>query len=258
MSSRGAVLIPILLGVVLAGCARDGPDPGPRDEGILVLAASDLLHALPAIVVAYEASTGSPVRTVFGSSGNLTAQIERGAPGDVFLAANSAFVDRLEVGGWVVGESRTPYAVGRLAVVLAYPGSGDGLASLGRSGIRRVAIANPEHAPYGAAAREALLRAHLWETVRPRLVYADNVAQALLLVRTGAVDAAIVAAGLLHAPPSVEDLLVDADLQSPLVQVGVVLRESADPVAARRFLEFLGTPAARRILREHGFEEVEP
>lgn len=248
------LLAPLALLAACGGASGDAAEER-APEPLLVLAASDLQFALPEVAAAFEARTGVPVELVLGSTGNLATQIENGAPGDVFLAADEAFVARLERGGHAREGSRRVYAVGRLALVwrpgVAEPAE---LASLADPAYRTVAIANPEHAPYGAAARAALRSAGVWDAVQPRLVLGENVAQTMQFVRTGNADAGLVALGVAIRPGGVPFRAVDPSLHPPLRQAGAVLRESTRPGAAEAFLAELAGPAGREVLGRYGFE----
>jgi molybdate transport system substrate-binding protein len=231
--------VAVSLAGVSAGCQPGG---GRADAGdLLVFAASDLNPALPELEDAF-----------------LAAQIENGAPADVYLAANQHFVDRLVERGVVTAQSRTVYAVGRL-VLVTRPGVPlpESVAGLGDRGYRVVAIANPEHAPYGIAAREALVSAGIWEAVSPRLVLAENVAHAFRLVETGSADAGLVAVSLLPPEGPGRALLVDDVLHDPLRQTGGAVATSRNLAAANHFLTFLADSAAQEILRRYGFEPVQ-
>jgi molybdenum ABC transporter molybdate-binding protein len=161
---------------------------------LLVLAASDLQQALPRIVELYQRKTGVRVQVSFGSTGNLTTQIENGAPADLFLAASETFIDRLEKGGHIRTATRRVYAQGLLAVTWREGAPEvDSLPMLAGDAYRTIAIANPEHAPYGQLAEEALRNWDLLDEVRPKIVYAENVSQALQMVATGNADAGLVA-----------------------------------------------------------------
>jgi molybdate transport system substrate-binding protein len=225
------------------------------DPPLLVLAAADLQAALPEIARHFEATTDRRVDVVLGSTGNLTMQIEHGAPGDVFLAANQSFIDRLAARDLIVPGTRRTYAIGPLVLVSA---RGTALprevADLAQPVYGTVAVANPEHAPYGMAAREALQSAGVWERVQPRLVLGENIAQALQFVRTGNADAGIVALGLVVQTPGVEYQRVDAALHAPLRQTAAVLSGSSRPAQARDFLDFVMSDSGQAILRRHGFE----
>lgn len=245
-----AALVPLL---AACGGRADAPAAGP--EPLLVLAAADLQMALPELAAAFEARTGRRVDLVLGSTGNLTAQIENGAPGDVFLAANERFVDRLERGRHVVEGSRRVYAHGRLALAWrAGAPEPDGLGALAGDAYRTVAIANPEHAPYGQAAREALRSAGVWEAVERRLVLGENVAQTMQFVRTGNADAALVALGVAIGQRDAAFRPVDAALHAPLRQAGAVLAASRHPDEAAAFLALVAGPEGQAVLGRYGFE----
>lgn len=248
-----------LLVAILVACGAEGDDAGPRvgPEGdrILVLAASVLIVAMPELVRLFEEREGGEVDVVLGSSGNLAAQIEAGAPADLYLSANRAFVDRLEAGGHLVEGSRRSYAAGRLALVVP-PGRPvpDGLSALSGEGFAVVALANPEHAPYGQAAREALESIGIWGALEPRLVYAENVAQVAQFVRTGNADAGILALGVVRGERSWTTQVIPAELHRPLFQEGAVVRAGSSPEGARAFLDLILAEEGQRILARYGFE----
>lgn len=221
---------------------------------MLALAASDLQQALAEIARAYQSSSGQRVRVVFGSTGSLATQIENGAPADLFFAASEGFLDRLAAEDLLDPRSRRIYALGRLAL-LWDPATErpKGLEALADRRYRTISIANPEHAPYGMAAREALQSAGLWAEVEERLVFAENVAQAHQFVRTGNADAGIVALGLVAAFGAADHLPLPDSLHAPLRQGAAVLRRSRHTAAANRFLDFVMGAEGQRILRRHGF-----
>ena len=229
--------------------------PPDREPRLLVLAASDLVHALPEIVEEFRARTGMGVDLVLGSSGNLAAQIENGAPADLYFSANRHFVDRLEGRGRLVPGTRRDYAVGRLALISS-PGSAPptGLAELAGPEFQVIALANPEHAPYGMAAREALQTQGLWDRLSSRLVYAENIAQATQFVRTGNADAGIVALGVILGERNWDHRLIPDHLHTPLLQAAAVIQGSRNEAAARRFLEFVLAKEGQAILARYGFE----
>jgi molybdate transport system substrate-binding protein len=241
--------------LLAAGCGAASGEHARGEEALLVLAAADLQAAMPDLVAHFQAATGLRAEVVLGSTGNLTSQIEHGAPGDVFLAANESFVDRLAARELIVPETRRVYAIGPLVLVSApgipLPAS---VAELAGAAYGTIAIANPEHAPYGMTAREAMQAAGVWEAVAPRLVFAENIAQALQFVRTGNAEAGIVALGLVVQLPDLAYRPVDASLHTPLRQTGAVLRGSRRTAAATAFLDLVSGEQGRDILRSHGFE----
>ncbi|MCA1790270.1 MAG: molybdate ABC transporter substrate-binding protein, partial [Thioalkalivibrio sp.] len=240
---------------LLTACVGDGEDAS--SGALLVLAASDLTFAFGELVPLYEARTGDGVSVVLGSSGNLAAQLRHGAPGDLFFSANEDFLDGLVDAGRIETASRSLYAVGRVAVVVP-PGrpTPTGPETIGAPGLRVIAIANPDHAPYGIAAREVLEGLGLWAAVEPRLVLGENVAHTLQFVRTGNADLGIVALSLLRGGPGepMPHVLLDAALHRPLHQVAGVVATSRRADRARAFLAFVLSPEGQEILARYGFE----
>lgn len=237
-----------LLGLALAGAAPAAAEP------LTVFAAADLAFAFREIVPGVERALGVRVTLVLGSTGNLARQIEHGAPADVFFAANEAFLDGLLARGILVPESRALYARGRLALAAARRGEPmlTGLRALADPRVRHVAIANPLHAPYGKAAEEALRRVGIWDAVRPKLVYGENVRHALQFIETGAAEAGLVAVSVANVP-GVQWTLVDHRLHEPLNQVAAVVRRSPWPELGRAFIRFVTGTEGRAVMRRYGF-----
>jgi molybdate transport system substrate-binding protein len=247
-----------LIALLLSFCAW--AHAAERAAAPNVAAASDLQFALPRIAAAFEARTGQHVTLLFGSSGNLKRQIDAGAPIELFLSAEEAFVDDLRRTGRAEGAAPL-YGVGRLALFSATASPvgvdaslDDVRRALADGRLRKFAIANPEHAPYGRAARESLQHLGLWSALEPRLVLGENVSQAAQFVSTGAAQAGLVAYSLVRAPAVAQTgryVLVPAEWHEPLRQ-RMTLIAGAGPVA-RAFFAFLQEAAARAILREYGF-----
>jgi len=242
----------LALGLVLA--AGSGARAQPVAPAITVYAASDLDMAFREIKPIFEKATGTRVTLVMGSTGNLAKQIEHGAPADVFFAANASFVDDLQTAGAVIPQTRALYAQGR--IVLATPTKSTvvvrELADLLKPEVRRVAIANPAHAPYGRAAQEALESAGVWERLKPKLVYGENIRHTLQFVETGAVEAGIVALSVAGVP-DVRYVPIDPKLHKPLNQVAAVVKRSARPELGVAFIQFLNGPEGRPIMKRYGF-----
>lgn len=242
--------------VLVAGVACGGGTAPP----VRVAAASDLQFALTDIADQFARDTGDRVDVVFGSSGNLMRQIQDGAPFSVFFSADEAFVERLVRDGHADGDGAL-YAIGRI-VLFAPPGSPlvpadglDGLARLVQAGrVPRFAIANPEHAPYGRAAEQALKAHGLWSDIQPSLVLGENVSQAAQFATTGNAVGGIIAYSLALAP-AMQDrgayALIPAEMHAPLRQRMVLLKD-AGPVA-RRFYEYVQGDAARATFATFGF-----
>jgi molybdate transport system substrate-binding protein len=199
------------------------------------------------------------VRVTFGSSGNFFSQIQNGAPFDLFCSADIDYPRRLDAAGFGEPGSLREYATGRL-VLWARRDSGvdvrQGLRALAGANVRRVAIANPEHAPYGRAAVAALRHEQLYERVRGKLVLGENIAQAAQFVVSGNAQAGIIALSVALAP-GLKDQGSYADIPEafhpPLQQAAIIVRASRNKDAARRFIEFLGTPATVALLEASGF-----
>lgn len=228
--------------------------PAPPPPVLTVFAASDLAFAFNEIVPRFERTFGVKITLVLGSTGNFARQIEQGAPADVFFAADESFVDRLVAGGTLIGGTRALYAQGRLVLATARtagPRLTD-LRQLREHRIRRVAIANPVHAPYGRAAREALTASGLWEAVQPKLVFGENIRQTLQYVQTGAVEAGIVALSIADVP-EIEWVPLDPKLHQPLNQTVAVVRRSPRPELGLSFIQFVGGPEGRVIMKRYGF-----
>jgi molybdate transport system substrate-binding protein len=220
---------------------------------LIVAAAADLVFAFREIAPLFERQHQAKATLTFGSTGQLAQQIQHGAPVDVFLAANLAFVEDLRAKGMVLADSVEPYAQGR--IVLATHRSRQALASvkdLAREDVKRVAIANPTHAPYGMAAREALVSAGMWERIQPKLVHGENIRQALQFLETQNVDAAIISLSLANAP-DIRFSPIDPTLHRPIVQAAAVTARSRHPELARAFIRFVNGPQGRPIMKRFGF-----
>jgi len=220
---------------------------------LVVAAAADLVFAFREIVPAFERRFQAKVTLTLGSTGQLAQQIEHGAPFDVFFAANMLFIEGLRSRGHVRADSIEPYAQG-LIVLATHKNRPPlaGLQDLGENAVRRVAIANPLHAPYGMAAKEALERAGLWERLRPRLVYGENIGQVLQFLLTENVDAAVLALSVAQAP-EIRFVPIDRDLYRPIVQGVAVTARARDPELARGFVRFVNGPEGRAIMKRYGF-----
>lgn len=244
----------LLLALLLFACIPGATTHEVATEPLLVAAAASLEDAFNEIGAAYEADTGQPVEFVFGSSGNLATQIENGAPFDIFASADEGFVDRLASQDLVLHDTRAIYAQGRLVLAVNLE-SGLQVVSiqdLTDPSVSRVAIANPELAPYGLAARQALQRSGLWEAVAPKIVQGANVRQALQYVQTGDAQIGLVALSIADVP-EVSYSPVDAKLYEPLNQTLAVVASTEQETAARKFAAYVLGPAGQSILSAHGF-----
>ncbi len=260
LAFAGLAILGIGAGLVwdrLAPGARtaNSPTGGSAGDELTVAAAADLRLALDDAARVYGDRTRTRLVISYGSSGQLTQQIENGAPFDLFLSADRGFIDRLSRGGHTVPGTEKLYARGRLVLVLApkLNRAPAGLADLKGPDIRYVAIANPDHAPYGRAARQALERAGLWDEVRPRIVFGENILQTFQLVQTGQADAGLVALSLVISG-GLPYALVSAELHDPIDQGLAVLRQTRNEPRARDFVGFILSPEGQAILKKYGFE----
>lgn len=224
---------------------------------ITVAAAADLKYALEEILVEFRrANPGEEIETSYGSSGKFHTQIRQGAPFDLFLSADIDYPRQLAKEGLAAAPA-IPYAVGRIALwSIARDARRMTLADLADPGIRKIAIANPKHAPYGKRAEEALRAAGVWSQVESRLVMGENIAQVAQFVQSGNADAGIIALSLaLHQELAARGshALIPEGLHQPLEQGFIITRRAAANPLAQRFADFMGSPAARRILVRWGF-----
>jgi molybdate transport system substrate-binding protein len=228
-------------------------------DSLLVAAAADLSFALPEINRGFIAAhPGNEVKVSLGSSGNFHAQIQNGAPFQVYMSADEKYPRDLIAKGFAITDSYVVYGTGRIALWTLKPEFNikQGLTALTDASVTRVAIANPAHAPYGRAAEAALNKYGIWNQIQPKLVLGENIAQTAQFVQSGNVDAGIVAVSLLSSPKLkgvgrwVE---VPGNLYPPLVQAAVVTRAGASSKLARQYVAYLGSSEARVILQRFGF-----
>lgn len=240
--------------LLLFGFAMQSAHAG---EKITIAAAADLKFALDEIVVLFsKAHPADRVETIYGSSGKFQTQIRQGAPFDLYFSADIAYPRALKAEGFAASEVQ-PYAVGR--IVLWSPSRDAGrmtLADLAEPAIRKIAIANPKHAPYGKRAEEALRAAGVWEKVEAKLVYGENVAQTAQFVQTGNAQAGIVALSLALSPELARQggyALISDKLHQPLEQGFIVTRRAAGNLLAQAFARFMTGQDARAVMTHYGF-----
>lgn len=223
-------------------------------QEITVAAAADLMPAFEEIGREFESAHKTKVVFVFGSTGLLTKQIENGAPMDLFAAANVSYIDQLEQKGLIIPDTKAIYGRGRITLWTS-AGSNlrfEGIADLARPEVTRIAIANPDHAPYGLAARQALETVGIWERVKPKLVYGDNIRQTLQYAETGNVDVAIVALSLSMQSRG-RWTIIPEELHKPIDQALAVIKGTKNEASARAFATFINGQQGRAILQKYGF-----
>ncbi|MBI5854635.1 MAG: molybdate ABC transporter substrate-binding protein [Nitrospirae bacterium] len=224
-----------------------------------IAAASDLNFAFKELVGAFERQTGTHVKLSMGSSGNFFAQIQNGAPYDLYFSADIRYPQQLMEKGHAQPGSLYRYAVGRIVLWVStrMPADlGKGMEVLLDPAVRKVAIANPKHAPYGRAAVAAMEHFKIYERAKDKLVYGENIAQAAQFVQSGAADAGIIALSLALAPTMKEQgrfWEVPRDAYPALEQGAVIVKGASNQVAAHAFLSFLQSPAGQDVMQRYGF-----
>ena len=248
------VFLAVLLGSM--ACGKQSGDGSRKGQPLRVAAAADLAIAFGEIGAAFEKSSGKSVQFSFGSTGLLAKQIAEGAPYDVFAAANQSFVDDVAKGGACLADTKKLYARGRIVMWSAdaskLPAS---IEALRDPKYAKVAIANPEHAPYGLAAQQAMTKAGVWADVQPRVVYGENVQQTMMFAQSGNVEVAIVALSLAVTAPG-GYVAIDPALHEPLDQAMVVCTGGSaggKPNEARAFVAYVDSEPGRAIMRRYGF-----
>ena len=235
----------------------------PARKTLAVVAAASMRPPLDDAKAAFEkAHPDIQLQISYGASGSLTAQIQQGAPVDLFLSADLAFPEKLAQAGLVTADGVVPYARGLLVMWVRKDTGADpaalGMKALLNPAVKRIALANPKLAPYGLAAETALKKGGLHETVLPKVVLAENINQAAQYLVTGAAEAGFVALSLMDNPTLKEagwTWPVPKDLYAPIVQGAVVLKRSQQAAEAKQFLAYLTSGEGFRILQRFGFEK---
>jgi molybdate transport system substrate-binding protein len=225
-----------------------------------IAAAADLSVAFEEMAQAHERLHHEKVTLIFGASGTLAKQISQGAPYDAFYSANTAFADETIAAGSCDASTKARYAQSHLVIWIRgkQETPPKTLTDLEAPRFVKISIANPEHAPYGRAAKEALEKSGLWEKLLPRLIHADNVKHALQFAQTGNADAAIVPLSLVLSLPDGQYTLLDKGLYTPVEQTSVFCKNGSNPGSARRFGALVKSEEGRAIMQRHGFVLLDP
>jgi molybdate transport system substrate-binding protein len=253
-----------LIQAVLFGACLVVGHPAAQAQDLTVAAASDLQSVFPTLAERFERETGHAVKATFGSSGNFFAQIQNGAPFDLFFSADIEYPRQLETGGQAEAGTLHEYAQGQLVLWTRKSTGIDvsrGLRVLTDARVTHIAIANPEHAPYGRAAVAALQHEQLYDGVRAKLVLGENISQAAQFAQSGNAEVGIVALSLALAPALLESgvyVLVPSSFYPPIEQAVVVLSTSHNKDLARQFIAFLGRPEIARLMQDSGFLPPSP
>ena len=228
-------------------------------EEIAIAAASDLNFAIKEVIAEYEKATGNHVKLSLGSSGNFYAQIQNGAPFDLYFSADIGYPKKLEEGGLIVPGSLYRYAVGRIVLWTNHTSHRDvskGLEVLRDPAIRKIAIANPKHAPYGRAAVAAMQHFKVYDDAKDRLVFGENISQAAQFIESGACDVGIIALSLALAPTMKAAGTywdIPSEAHPPLEQGAAILKSSKQQKTAQQFIEFMQGTRGQEIMRRYGF-----
>lgn len=228
-------------------------------EELAVAAAADLNFALREIAMQYQHDTGNTLQLSFGSSGNFFVQIQNGGPFDLFFSADIGYPQKLQQTGLAEPGTLYRYAVGKIVLWVPNTSKLDlskGLDVLLDPSVKKIAIANPAHAPYGRAAEEGLRKAGIYDHVKDKLVLGENISQTAQFVQTGNADIGIVAESLALSPTMKSEgryVAVASDLYTPIQQAAIVLTNSQKNALAKQFLKYLENPTAQGILARYGF-----
>lgn len=254
IASNPICLLVVLFISALIGCGGASNNAASAPPELVVAAASDLQGAFTEIGKLFEAETNCRVLFTFGSTGQLSQQIEHGAPFDIFAAASVVHIEQLASKNRVIADSKQLYARGRivLAVNKNFAVPVTNLEDLLKPEIQHVVLANPAHAPYGLAAKQALEREGLWDKLQPKIVFGENVRQALMYVRTGNAEAGLVALSVANVP-EVTYTLIDDSLHEPLDQAIAIVAGTQQEELARQFIDFINGTEGRPIMKKYGF-----
>lgn len=250
------IKISLLIGALVLSACKSDSSSGSSKQAIKVAAAADLAFAFKEVGKEFEAKTGHPVTFTFGSTGQLAKQISEGAPYDVFAAANVSFVDEVVKADACDGATKAMYARGRIVVWSQKSGGVEppkALADLTDGRFVKIAIANPEHAPYGRAAKEAMETAGLWSALQPKIVFGENIQQTLQFAQTGNTEVAFAALSLAIVSEEGTYLLVDEALHKPIDQALVVCKRGNNTAVATQFAAFVSSEQGRAIMKRYGF-----
>ena len=230
-------------------------------EEITIAAASNLNFAFRDVATEYEKASGNQVRLTFGSSGNFYAQIQNGAPFDLFFSADVEYPQKLEEAGLTVPGSLYQYAIGRIVLWTGHESRIDvakGIEALREPTVKKVAIANPKHAPYGRAAVAAMEYFKVYDQVKDKLVLGENISQAAQFIESGACDIGIIALSLAVTPAMKSKGMyweIPAEAHLPLEQSVVILKSSKQQESAKQFLVFLNGVQGQEIMKRNGFTQ---
>lgn len=246
----------------MAACLLCVPWAGleAQERGVKVAAAADLKFAMVELVQTFEKQASIRVDVSYGSSGNFFSQLQNGAPFDLFFSADVDYPRKLAEGGIADPATLHEYGLGRIVIwsprSAAVDVSRGAWAALLDARVQKIAIANPQHAPYGRAALAALRKAGIYEQVKAKLVYGESISQAAQFVQSGNAQAGIIALSLTVSPPMKDgnSWVIPSDMHTPIKQAVILLKATKNREEAAAFLQFVESPAGRAILARFGFQ----
>jgi len=251
---------------VLTACTTPGPNTPQADKQsasetsstspkLRIAAAADLTLAFKEIATQFEQTTKIPVEITFGSTGTFAMQIENGAPYDIFAAADVAYIEGLNKKGLILADTQQLYGQGRVGIA-TLKGSNIKVKDLEElaknSMVKKIAIAEPSHAPYGKAAKQALEYRNLWVNVERKMVYGQNIQDTLSILKSGNVDAAIIAQSIVK-PDEVDFTLIDGSWHAPLNQTMAILKTTKQEENARKFVAYVNGEEGRLVMKKYEF-----
>ena len=256
---RASFLVAVAMVLTTAGTLFAALSRG-AEQDLTIAAASDLNFAFKELVAEFEKKTGTKVKLSLGSSGNFFSQIQNGAPFDAYFSADIRYPQKLEESGHVVSGTLYRYAIGRIVVWVPkasrVPVEQGGIEALLDPSVRKIAIANPKHAPYGRAAVSTMEHFKIYDRVKDKLVLGENISQTAQYIESGASDIGIIALALALAPSmksAGKYWEIPADAHPPIEQGAAILKNGKNPEAARSFFEFLKSDEGRDIMTRYGF-----
>ena len=229
-------------------------------QEITVAAAADLQFAMQDVAARFQQQTGKTVKATYGSSGNFFQQIQNGAPFDMFFSANLDYPKKLEAAGLIEPGTFYPYANGKIVIWVKNESKLDlksGMKVLLDPSVKKIAVANPQHAPYGQAAVAAMQKASIYDKVKDKFVLGENISQTASFVVSGAADVGVVALSLALSPNIKDEgryLEIPSDTYPPIEQACVILKSSRNKETATQFLSFFKSGTIAGVLRSYGFD----
>lgn len=247
------LVIYLFFSLIVVGCSNSKSETDDKIE-LNIAAASDLIHAFSEIGKLFEDETGTKVTFSFGSTGQLADQIENGAPFDVFAAANKFFIEQLDQQDLLMSDTNMLYALGRIGIATKADSvlTIETIDDLLKPDVVKVAIANPDHAPYGLAAKQALETVGVWEEIESKLVFGRNISDTLTYIETGNAEAAIIALSLVKEG-EINFALIDEQMHAPLEQMIAVVERTNHQQQSVEFIEFIGGSIGKPVMESYGF-----